>query len=159
VCRGEACLAPCASRAAHPVAKGDSPVAQGDSQRRGREPVEGPAHPEPKPGVSRDSSRRVDVIAANLPYGRTADWERLPPEIRDHEPRGGLDGGPDGLRLIERLLRAAPPYLKPGAALFVEIGDEHGQAALLIAEEAFPDARIEVKPDLAGLDRVLVVIT
>ncbi len=119
------------------------------------ETVEG--SPEPKPGGSRDSSRRVDVIAANLPYVRTADWERLPPESRDHEPRSGLDGGPDGLRVIERLLRQAPPYLKPGGALFVEIGDEQGPAASLIAIVAFPQARVEVKPDLAGLDRVLVV--
>src|SRR3972149_4525905 len=64
------------------------------------EPVEGPAHPEPKPGVSRGSSRRVDVIAANLPYVRSADFEASPPEIRQHEPSDGLDGGPDGLRGI-----------------------------------------------------------
>lgn len=121
------------------------------------EPVEGPAHPEPKPGDSRDSSRRVDIIAANLPYVPTADWERMPPEIRNHEPRGGLDGGPDGLRAIERLLRQAPHYLKPGGALFVEIGDEQGQAATKLARHAFPKARIEVRPDLSGLDRVLVV--
>jgi len=105
------------------------------------------------------ASRRVDVIAANLPYVRTADWERLPPEIRDHEPRSGLDGGPDGLRLIERLLQDAPNYLKPGGALFVEIGDEQGQAASELARRSFPDAQIEVKPDLAGFDRVLVVVT
>ena len=114
-------------------------------------------HPEPKPGGSRDSSRRVDIIAANLPYVRTDDWERLPPEIREYEPRDGLDGGPGGLRVIERLLRQAPPYLKPGGALFVEIGDEQGQAASALAREAFPQAHVEVKPDLSGLDRVLVV--
>src|SRR3990172_8973185 len=48
------------------------------------EPVEGP---EPKPGGRRDSSRRVDVLAANLPYVRTTDFEASPPEIREHEPR------------------------------------------------------------------------
>jgi len=101
----------------------------------------------------------VDIVAANLPYVPTADWERLPPEIRAHEPRSGLDGGPDGLRLIERLLRQAPRYLKPGGALFVEIGDEQGQAASALAREAFPNAQVEVKPDLSGLDRVLVVRT
>ena len=101
----------------------------------------------------------MDVIAANLPYVRTADWERLPPEIREHEPRGGLDGGPDGLRLIERLLEQAPRHLKPGGALFVEIGDDQGQAAAQLARRSFPEAHIEVKPDLAGFDRVLVVRT
>jgi len=101
----------------------------------------------------------VDVIAANLPYVTSAAWEALPPELRDHEPRLGLDGGPDGLRLIERLLRQAPGYLRRGGALFAEIGDEQGQAAAALAREAFPRSRVEVKPDLAGFDRVLVVMT
>ena len=123
------------------------------------EPVEGPAHPEPKPGVRRGSARRVDVIAANLPYVRSADFEASPPEIREHEPRLGLDGGPDGLRLIERLLRDAPAYLKPGGALFAEIGEEQGEPTLALARGCFPQAQIEVKQDLSGLDRVLVVRT
>ena len=123
------------------------------------EPLQGSAHPEPKPGGSRDSSRRVDVIAANLPYVRTGDFEAAPPEIRDHEPRLGLDGGPDGLRLIERLLRQAPARLESGGALFIEIGEEQGEAARRLALESFPQARIEVKKDLSGLDRVLVVRT
>lgn len=117
------------------------------------------AHPEPKPSGSRDSSRRADIIAANLPYVPTSVCEKLPPEIREHEPREALDGGPDGLRLIERLLRQAPRYLKAGGALFAEIGDEQGESASALAREALPAARIEVKPDLSGLDRVLVVQT
>jgi release factor glutamine methyltransferase len=117
------------------------------------------AHPEPKPGVSRDSSRRVDVIAANLPYVRSADFEASPPEIREHEPRLGLDGGPDGLRLIGRLLRDAPACLKPGGALFAEIGEEQGEAARSLARACFPQAQIEITRDLSALDRVLVVLT
>lgn len=122
------------------------------------------AHPEPKSGASRTSSRRalgrrVDVIASNLPYVRTGDWHQLPPEIREHEPRRSLDGGPDGLRLIRRLLRQAPHYLTPGGALFAEIGDDEGPAAKAAAERCFPTSRIDVRPDLAGLDRVLVIET
>ncbi len=100
----------------------------------------------------------VEVIAANLPYVRSGDFEAAPPEIREHEPRLGLDGGPDGLRLIERLLRSAPPHLKPGGVLFAEIGEEQGKAACRLAAEAFPQSRIEVKQDLSRLDRVLVVL-
>jgi release factor glutamine methyltransferase len=108
----------------------------------------------------------LDVIAANLPYVRTDDFEAAPPEIRQHEPRLGLDGGPDGLRLIERLLGQAcllaggpRRYLKSGGALFIEIGEEQGDAARTLAAEVFPQARIEVKQDLSRLDRVLVVRT
>jgi len=99
----------------------------------------------------------VDIIAANLPYVRSDDWEAMPPEIRDHEPRAGLDGGPDGLRVIERLLDQAPARLNPTGALFAEIGDEHGGAARALARKAFPCAEIEVECDLAGMDRVLVI--
>lgn len=120
------------------------------------EPLEA-AHPEPAPGSRRGPSRRVDVIAANLPYVCTADWRATPPEIREHEPRRALDGGVDGLKLIRRLVDQAPAYVRPGGALFVEIGDEQGDATLALARRAFPHARAEVKPDLAGLDRVLAV--
>ncbi len=99
----------------------------------------------------------VDIVAANLPYVPTADWEQLPPELRDHEPRAGLDGGPDGLRVIDRLLRQAPAHLKPGGALFAEIGDEQGKAASQLARDSFPGAEIEIKPDLSGQDRVLLI--
>ncbi len=101
----------------------------------------------------------VDVITANLPYVRSGDFEAAPPEINEHEPRLGLDGGPDGLRLIERLLRDAPPHLKPGGALFAEIGEQQGGSARTLAAAAFPHARVEVRQDLSGLDRVLVVRT
>lgn len=101
----------------------------------------------------------VDVIAANLPYVRASDWRATPPEIREHEPRRALEGGADGLKLIRRLIAEAPVCLKPGGALFAEIGDEQGAAALALARHAFPHARVEVKQDLAGLDRVLAVYT
>jgi len=102
-------------------------------------------------------SEPLDIIVANLPYVKTSDWEGLPPEIRCFEPRQGLDGGPDGLRLIETLLRQAPDYLRRGGALFLEIGDDQGDEASLLAREAFPQAHSQVKQDLSGRDRVLVV--
>lgn len=101
----------------------------------------------------------VDVIVANLPYVRSSDFEAAPPEINEHEPRLGLDGGPDGLRLIERMLRDVPPHLKPGGALFAEISEQEGEAARTLAAAAFPQARIQVRKDLSGLDRALVVLT
>ncbi len=99
-----------------------------------------------------------DVVVANPPYVRTADWDGLAPEIREHEPRLALDGGPDGLTLVRRLLAQAAPFVAAGAALYVEIGDDEGEAAQAAARAAMPaNARIEVRPDLAGRDRVLAV--
>jgi release factor glutamine methyltransferase len=99
----------------------------------------------------------VDIIAANLPYVKTADWEALPPEIREHEPRAALDAGPTGTEVIERLLRQAPSHLQRGGMLLAEIGWDEGKRVLEIARECFAGARIRVKRDLAGLDRLLVV--
>lgn len=95
------------------------------------------------------------LIAANLPYVRTSDWERLPREIREHEPRNGLDGGPDGLQTITRLLQQAPAHLSSGGMLLAEIGDDQGWAAADMAREAFPSGCVEVRRDLSGRDRVL----
>ncbi len=100
---------------------------------------------------------RADIIAANLPYVTTEDWLATPPEIRDWEPRRALDGGGDGLRCLLRLFRQAPEKLARNGALFAEIGDRQGAAARSLAEEAFPDAQVEVRPDLAGRDRVICV--
>jgi release factor glutamine methyltransferase len=102
---------------------------------------------------------QVDVIVTNLPYVRTDEWRALPPELAEHEPRVAFDGGPDGLRLIRRLFRDAPPRLRPGGALFAEISDHQGEAVLALVEQAFPGASSESRKDLANLDRVLCVYT
>jgi release factor glutamine methyltransferase len=99
----------------------------------------------------------VDIVVANLPYVKSAEWESLPVEIRCHEPREALDGGPDGLRVIERLLRQAPSHLRPGAALLLEIAYDQGPPVVALASEVFPEATIVVKKDLASLDRLAVI--
>ncbi len=99
----------------------------------------------------------VDIIVANLPYVTTAQWGDLPPEIRDNEPRMALDGGADGLEVVRRLIADAPAQLSEGGALFCEIGDWQGEAVRDLARKAFPNAHFDVRPDLAGRDRVLAV--
>jgi len=99
----------------------------------------------------------VDVIAANLPYVTSSEWQGLPLELKDNEPKLALEGGADGLDLVRRLLAQAPARLAPGGALFEEVGDGHASTVLSLAAAAFPDARIEMAPDLAGTPRVLCV--
>ena len=102
-------------------------------------------------------AQAADLIVANLPYVRSADWEALPPEIREYEPLAALDGGPDGLREIERLLEQAPPYLRPGGSLLVELGPPQAAPALALARRCFPNAAARILPDAAGLDRLLAI--
>jgi release factor glutamine methyltransferase len=99
----------------------------------------------------------ADLITANLPYVATAEWEQLPPEIRLYEPRAALDGGPDGLTVIRRLLAMADSYLQPGGALLLEIGASQGTAVAALAHQRLPQARVQVLQDLAGLDRVVLI--
>ncbi len=101
----------------------------------------------------------VHIIAANLPYVTTGEWETLPPNIRLHEPRLALDGGADGLDLIRRLLAQSAEQLEPGGVIALEIGAAQGQAALHLARAAFPTAQIELKQDYAGLDRLIIIET
>ena len=68
------------------------------------------------------SDTRFDLIVSNPPYIPTADLETLQPEVRDHEPQGALDGGPDGLDYYRRIVPAAPAHLNPGGWLLVEVG-------------------------------------
>jgi release factor glutamine methyltransferase len=83
----------------------------------------------------------------------------LPPEIRDHEPRTALDGGPDGLRVIDRLLGQLPGKLTPGGRVVLEIGYDQGAAVQRLIEARLPAAQVQVLPDLAGLDRLAVIRT
>jgi release factor glutamine methyltransferase len=101
----------------------------------------------------------VDVIVANPPYIADDEWASLPVSVRDFEPRLALDGGPDGLSVVQRLLSETPAVLRPGGSLFVEIGARQGQAAAHLAKTAFPEATVRVHADLAGLDRVVEVTT
>ena len=99
----------------------------------------------------------VDLITANLPYVTSEEWERLMPEIRLYEPRTALDGGPDGLALIRRLLATAAAHLNARGAILLEIGASQGGAVTALAREFFPLADVQVFPDYAGLDRLLVI--
>ena len=99
----------------------------------------------------------VEIIAANLPYIPTATWAALPPEIREHEPRLALDGGEDGLRVIDRLLATVPRHLASGGVVILEIQYDQAEPLRDLVAERLPGAALEVEQDLAGHDRVAVI--
>ena len=97
---------------------------------------------------------RVDVLCANVPYVPTGAIATLPTDVRDHEPRLALDGGPDGLDVLRRLAPRAEHWLAPGGALLCEIGEDQAEAAAALLAAAGL-AEVAVHPDLVGRDRVL----
>ena len=99
----------------------------------------------------------VDLIVANLPYVSRTEWEQLPRTITAYEPRSALDGGPDGLEAIRRLLARARFHLRPRATILLEIGATQGTVVTDLARHHFSTATVEVVQDYAGLDRMVVI--
>ncbi len=98
---------------------------------------------------------RFDLIVSNPPYIASAEIETLQPEVRDHDPRGALDGGADGLDFYRRLAAQAVPFLKPHGKLMLEFGE--GQAAAISAILTAQNWRIEaVHPDYTQRLRFLI---
>jgi release factor glutamine methyltransferase len=97
-----------------------------------------------------------DLVLANLPYVRT-DALRGLPIAASFEPVSALDGGPDGLTVIERLLRQLPDALATDGLALLEIGADQGDLIVERCGRVLPGWRCAVEPDLAGLPRVAIV--
>ena len=99
-----------------------------------------------------DEPECVDVIVSNPPYIERAVCDTLDPRVRNFEPRLALDGGESGLDFYDRYLADALNVLRPGGAVFFEIGENQGEALRsLLANYGFSDIKIE--KDFAGHDR------
>lgn len=94
-----------------------------------------------------------DALVSNPPYVAAGEIEGLAREVR-REPRMALDGGPDGLSVIRRLLEGAAAHLVRGAPLVLEIGIEQGPAARALAEGAGL-SEVRVEQDFTRRDRYL----
>lgn len=105
-----------------------------------------------------DDRRQFDLVVSNPPYIPTADIEELQPEINRFEPRKALDGGADGLRDLERIIFSAPTVLKPGGALFMEIGYDQADGVRKIAKKTKAYAPMDLFQDYSNLDRVVRLI-
>ena len=76
------------------------------------------------------------------------------PEVREHEPILALDGMEDGLYFYREIVAQAGEYLEQGGWLCFEIGYDQGEAVKNLME-AQDFACVEIKKDLAGLDRLV----
>ncbi|HWP57247.1 MAG TPA: peptide chain release factor N(5)-glutamine methyltransferase [Candidatus Acidoferrales bacterium] len=100
--------------------------------------------------------RFFDALVANPPYVRRAELERLPPEVRNWEPRLALDGGADGLDFYRRIVREAPEHVQDGGFVLVEIGAELARAVCELFAAAGYGAPA-VYADYAGSARAVSV--
>lgn len=97
---------------------------------------------------------KFDILVSNPPYIPTSEIGGLQPEVREHEPVMALDGSTDGKEFYRRIAGEAKEWLNPGAALYLEIGYDQGEAVCQLLEQNGFN-HIEVIKDLPGLDRVI----
>lgn len=93
-----------------------------------------------------------DAVVSNPPYIKSADLAGLQAEVR-REPRLALDGGPEGLSVLARVVEDAFAHLLPGGLLALEIGEEQG-AAVRDLLQARGYERVRIEPDLERRDRM-----
>ncbi len=103
-----------------------------------------------------DYDGRFDLIAANLPYIPTEKLKSLP--VTRYEPMRALDGGPDGLDLIRKLLQQTREHLKPGGMLILEIEEGQSISASKLVETLLPGVEITILNDLANHPRILKIM-
>jgi release factor glutamine methyltransferase len=95
----------------------------------------------------------LDLAVSNPPYVPLSDAPGLQREVRDFEPHVALFAGPTGFEIYERLVTAAARVLRPGGWLIMELGFTSRDRVLAMLDGGWSE--ITVKPDLAGIPRVL----
>ncbi|WP_018952644.1 peptide chain release factor N(5)-glutamine methyltransferase [Thioalkalivibrio sulfidiphilus] len=98
---------------------------------------------------------RVDLLTCNPPYISSAKVEQMPEEISGHEPHMAFDGGPFGIKIIQRLIQDAPRLLRPGGWLLFEVGLGQGEPMKQRLERNDAFDQVEVFVDDHGDVRAL----
>lgn len=94
---------------------------------------------------------KFDLIMANLPYIPTANLSALPPSVKDFEPLSALDGGPQGIFLLQRLITKLPNFLSKDGMAILELDDTHRLSDFMI-----PTAlSANLEKDIFGISRFL----
>ncbi len=99
--------------------------------------------------LAKPLSEPVDILIANLPYVKSTDCEVSP------EPHLALDGGCEGLDVIERLCRGLKGKIKPCGSVMLEIGLGQAEPVRKMLRDALPSAHVQTSKDLAGIERVV----
>ena len=98
------------------------------------------------------SGRKADYFICNPPYISKKDFDTLDSSVKNYEPSLALLGGESGLEFYQRIEKALPEHLNPGAQIFFEIGYDQGSALMeIFGSSCWKSARCE--KDWAGHDR------
>jgi release factor glutamine methyltransferase len=98
---------------------------------------------------------KFDLIVCNPPYVSSAEFEKLSKNVKDYEPKVALYAGEDGLNIYRRIIEKVAEFLKPDAALMLEIGYAQGPAVKELLEKIGVFAQIKIEKDPHNNDRIV----
>ena len=101
---------------------------------------------------------QFDLIVCNPPYVSTSEYEKLDKNIKDYEPQSALLAGEDGMDIYRRIVKEVDKFLKPGAALMLEIGYAQGSAVQDLLEQTSAFIDIKIEKDFHDNDRIVNAI-
>lgn len=99
---------------------------------------------------------KFDIIVSNPPYIPSEDYDSLPPEVKDYEPRLALNGHEGGLFFIEKIIMEAPVYLNPGGWLLIEMDPGQTLQAFNMIEQNHSYREHRCAKDYSQKDRVVI---
>lgn len=102
------------------------------------------------------TGERCEVVVSNPPYVAEGEWDGLPADIRDFEPRRALLSGPAGLDATRAIVSEAPVRLVGGGLLAIELAEERASEVAGWLDAAPAWSAVELRPDLAGCPRYLL---
>jgi len=98
----------------------------------------------------------LHYIVSNPPYVPDHEWDDVEPNVKNHEPHIALRGGADGMDRVRPLIENAPPLLRAGGLLLIEIAACTADQALAMASAHPMLEAARILPDIENLPRVLV---
>ena len=104
------------------------------------------------PIIAELDKSKFDLILCNPPYVTAAEYEKLDKNIKNHEPHNALAAGPDGLDIYRKIAQNLDNFLKPDAALILEIGYAQGTAVKEILEQNASFSEIKIEKDFSNND-------
>jgi release factor glutamine methyltransferase len=108
-----------------------------------------------EPVIQQLDVSQFDLIICNPPYVSTVEYENLDKNVKGYEPESALLAGADGLDVYRRIIEKVDEFLKPGAALMLEIGYAQGPAVTELLEQTGAFAEIKIEKDIHDNDRVV----
>ncbi len=103
-----------------------------------------------------DLTGPVDIVTANPPYVPERHGAGLQPEVGGHEPHVALFGGDDGLQMVERVVREAPPLIREGGYLIFEFGFGQEVEVEALVRRSRALTLLDLKRDLQGIARTVI---